>query len=92
MGLAANMAPYIKDALAEIPVNFRDEVSDVLCAEYSFEEWRLAQEPVVDDTAANRANFISLQLAYNVVGKIRRLVNEARSATATASTDLDLGV
>ena len=92
MGLAANMQPHIKDALLEIPVAYRDEVSDALSEEYDFEGWRLAQDPVVADTPANRADFISLRMAHALVSRIRGIVKNRRAAVAVASLDDDLGV
>jgi len=92
MGLIDNMQPHIKDALLEIPVAHRQEVSDVLVLLFEFEEWRLSQDPVVDDTPANRANYVAFKMAQHLVTKILDAVRRSRSAAATASVEAELGV
>jgi hypothetical protein len=92
MGLAADMQPHIRNALLEVPPAFRDEVSDALSNYYDFEGWRLNQDPAVDDTPANRADYVSLMMAHATVSRIRGVVREARAAAANASIDSDLGV
>lgn len=92
MGLVDNMAPHIKNALLEIPIAHRGEVSDALVEQYSFEEWRLEQDPVVDDTPANRGDYIAWMLAHNIVSRIKGVVRSQRSEEANASLDDDLGI
>lgn len=59
MGFRANIDPHVRSILLEIPTAHRDEVSDALCTYHGFEEWRLLQNPVIDDTPANRLDFIT---------------------------------
>jgi len=92
MGLPANMAPHIRDALLEIPTTARSEVSDALVEKFEFEEWRLSQDPVVDDTPANRANYISLMLAHFLVYRIKDIVKRRRTTAATSTLDDELGI
>lgn len=92
MGLADNMAPHIKNALLEIPVAHRAEVSDALVEQFSFEEWRLDKDPVVDDTPANRADYIAWMLAHTIVSRIKGVVRSSRSQEASASLHDDLGI
>lgn len=90
MALVDDMTPHLKAALLEIPIAFRDEVSDVLVKDFDFELWRVAQEPVVDDTPGNRADYISLVFARRVVSIIKQHVRIAR-AEAADTVDIDLG-
>lgn len=92
MALANDMAPHIKDALLEVPLAYRAEVSDALCAHWAFEEWRLTQDPVVDDTSANRADYISWMMAHTMISRIKGVVQDARSRSANSSINEELGV
>lgn len=92
MGLIENMTPFIKDALLQIPAEYRDEVSNALVAYYDFENWRLVQNPVVADTPANRSNFIADLETRSLVSRIRQIVHDARARSATADLDENLGI
>ena len=90
MGLADRMKPHIKDALAEIPVAHRAEASDAMADVLEFEEWRTEQEPVVEDTPANRAEYFAAHYAGALRNQVRNIVKKARSEAATADVDTDL--
>jgi len=90
MGLVENMQPHMKNALLEIPQAHRGEVSGVLTEEFDFEQWRNEQDPVVDDTPANRADFIALMMARYMFSHIRRLLTKSRASAATESVGSDL--
>ncbi len=91
MGLIEKMRPHIKSALLEIPVAYRQEVSDAMVVEFDFEGWRVSQDPEIDDTPANRAEFIAEMMARRVFQGIKNVVYEARekAATGTVHSDLD---
>jgi hypothetical protein len=88
MGLADNMAPHIKAALLEIPQAYRQEVSDALCEKLRFNGW--VEDEGVEDTPANRADFLALMFARRIVREIKGIVRAARAKAD--STNEDLGV
>jgi hypothetical protein len=90
MGLKDKFTPHMKNALLEVPVAHRQEVSDALADEFDFELWRVEQDPVVEDTPANRANFIADVQASRLFNHIRRIVRKARGAAAAQGVETDL--
>jgi hypothetical protein len=63
MGFSANIKADATSVLQKVPAAYRDEVSNALCTVFQFENWRLSQDPVVEDTPANRLDFVSEHMA-----------------------------
>jgi hypothetical protein len=63
MGFSANIKADATSVLQKVPAAYRDEVSNALCTVFKFENWRLSQDPVVEDTPANRLDYVSEHIA-----------------------------
>lgn len=90
MGFHDRILPHIVDILLEVPAAFRSEVSDALCESHDFETWRLMQDPVVEDTPAERLAYVSDMLADRMAGYIVQETIEARQEAVVLDTSTEL--
>jgi hypothetical protein len=90
MGFIANIQPYVVSVLQTVPAAYQTEVSDAMCDRFGFEDWRLAQDPVVDDTPANRLDFVGQMLASEWAVFIINTTTDARSVGIEDQTWLDI--
>jgi len=90
MGYRDNIEVDIGAMLLKVPVAFRTEVSDGLCARFGFENWRLSQIPEVDDTPANRLAYIKVVLADEFAGFLVKRVISDRQADVVIGVDAEL--
>jgi hypothetical protein len=84
-----NVEPFMRDSLLQIPDAFRSEASDALCDEFGFEFWRVEQDPVIEDTPANRLNFLATRFSYMMANQIRNAVKNARRAAEDLDAELN---
>jgi len=65
MGFKERLQPYIEDILTTEPptVGLRNEIVEAIAWAFHWDHWRETQDPVPDDTFANRAQFVKVNVA-----------------------------
>jgi hypothetical protein len=80
----------ITSMLTKMPSGIQDEVRDAMLIKYDWEVWRLAQNPIVDDTPANQLDFVTTFLADDFVAFMINAAADARIEAVPDDIDVDL--
>jgi hypothetical protein len=90
MGYRDNIKVDITSMLQKMPAGIQDEVRDAMLAYYDWENWRLAQNPVVDDTPANQLDFVTTFLADDFTAFMIKRAADARIEAVPDDIDAEL--
>lgn len=90
MAFRQNIEPHIVSIFQEIPAPLQDEVRDAVAYHFEWELWRTSQDPIVEDTPANRAQFAKVQTAKWVGNGLRDWVVRFRTDAAAVAVDGEL--
>lgn len=90
MGYREDIKPYITSMLQAMPSGIQDEVRDAMLVFYGWEEWRLAQNPVVEDFPAEQLDFVTTFLADDFVGFMIKKAADARVEAVPDDIDVEL--
>ena len=90
MAYVDTIKPFCESILLAIPAGIQSEARDALLDRFNWEEYRLAQDPVLEDTGANQLEFVKDILANHIFGFLVQNTTDVREETLPADILADV--